>query len=446
MRKRLTALLLAGLVLLAAGCGQQTSAGDPAAEQTSPEEGFAENAEALYDFGTVQIGLPVESLDLLIVETGGDDCGEDRPLYPRELMRVYEKASVEAAEAAFGDSSGTGFLWGIVVMDQAAFEQFLQYETAGCHIFARSDTLYFGKTHPTDVQFFRENGEINSLSQDWQQWESLNALGDRVCADVIQRNGLTPYSLQEVWARPFTWEGQHAYVKYYPYHSFDGSTAEFDTLVLSQPAGQGEGGLWCVERVFDMFGNSYLRFPDTHLTAADYYAALQAECDAGQHPELLTPLGAARAFVSEWYGVEATEENTVLTDGIDSDYTETNQAMSRTVSALLVRPETVTDEEVLDCIGSFRGDTWGVMGRNFYGSDWWPPLQAALESAAVGDGQTERDRSMMSFYLTSYGRYAEFTGGLLKQQRKADPEAFQTALEEFSPYQQKTLLAAADTE
>ena len=144
--------------------------------------------------------------------------------------------------------------------------------------------------------------------------------------------------------------------------------------------------------------------------------------------------------------MEATEENTVLTDGIDSDYTETNQAMSRTVSALLVRPETVTDEEVLDCIGSFRGDTWGVMGRNFYGSDWWPPLQAALESAAVGDGQTERDRSMMSFYLTSYGRYAEFTGGLLKQQRKADPEAFQTALEEFSPYQQKTLLAAADTE
>ena len=220
--------------------------------------------------------------------------------------------------------------------------------------------------------------------------------------------------------------------------------SEFRTLVLSQPAKQGEGGLWCVERVFDVFGNSYFRFPDTHLAAADYYAALQAECDAGKHPELLTPLGAAGAFIAERYGEEATAENAVLTDGIDSDYTKTNLTMSRTISTLLVWPEQVTDEELLTCIGSFRSDTWGVMGRHFYGSDWWTPLQAALESAAVGDGQAERDRSVMALYFTSYGPYKDFIQNLLWTQQKADPEAFRTALETFAPDQQSILLAAVE--
>ena len=82
------------------------------------------------------------------------------------------------------------------------------------------------------------------------------------------------------------------------------------------------------------------------------------------------------------------------------------------------------------------------MGRNFYGSDWWTPLQAALENAAVGDGQADRDRSMMKFYLTAYGQYADFTGSLLQAQQAADPEAFQAVLEEFYPEQQSILLAA----
>ena len=116
--------------------------------------------------------------------------------------------------------------------------------------------------------------------------------------------------------------------------------------------------------------------------------------------------------------------------------------MSRVIASLLVQPEEVTDQEVLDCIGAFRNDTWGVMGRCFYGSDWWTPLQAALESAAVGDGQADRDRSMMKFYLTSYGQYADFIAGLLQTQRAADPEVFQAVLEEFYPEQQSVLLAA----
>ena len=72
-------------------------------------------------------------------------------------------------------------------------------------------------------------------------------------------------------------------------------------LSLSQPVRQGEGGIWCVERV--RFVYSEYDWTDTQLvfpaalgidqTAADYYAQLQAACDAGEQTELLTPRGAA---------------------------------------------------------------------------------------------------------------------------------------------------------
>lgn len=433
MRKRLFSLCLAGLLLLAAGCGQVEPV-SPAPE-TPPEEA----AEPI-DPHTLRIEIPEEYRDLLIVTTDFPTADEHRV----SLLSVQEKASVEAMEKDYGSGAGGGFLFGISAMDQVGFEQFLQYDYSGCDVFARDETWYYAKTYPTDVQFYRSGDMFDTQSEDWKQWETLNALGDQVCRDFVDRNGLTPYSQWKVRNQPFTWEGDHAYAKYYTYYSFDGSKDQFDTLLLSQPAKQGEGGLWCVERFYDEYGSLYLYFPESDAPAAEYYAALQAECDKGEHPELLTPLGAAKDFVanSSWYSDTPTDENVELTEGIDSDYSETNQRMSRVIASLLVRPGEVTDQEVLDCIDAFRNDTWGVMGRRFYGSDWWTPLQEALENAAVGDGQVDRDRSMMKFYLTSYGRYADFIGGLLQSQRAADSAAFQTVLEEFYPEQQSALLAA----
>ena len=433
MRKRLISLCLSGLLLLTAGCGQ-TEPVSPTPE-TPPEEA----AEPI-DPHTLNIEIPEEYRDLLIITTDFPTADEHRI----SLLSVQEKASAEAMEKDFGSGAGGGFLFGISAMDQVGFEQFLQYDYSGCDVFARDETWYYAKTYPTDVQFYRSGDMFDTQSEDWKQWETLNALGDQVCRDFVDRNGLTPYSQWKVRNQPFTWEGDHAYAKYYTYYSFDGSKYQFDTLLLSQPAKQGEGGLWCVERFYDEYGSLYLYFPESGVPAAEYYAALQAECDKGEHPELLTPLGAAKDFVanSGWYSDTPTDENVELTEGIDSDYSETNQRMSRVIASLLVRPGEVTDQEVLDCIDAFRNDTWGVMGRRFYGSDWWTPLQEALENAAVGDGQVDRDRSMMKFYLTSYGRYADFIGGLLQSQRTADSAAFQTVLEEFYPEQQSALLAA----
>ena len=435
MHKSLLSLCLTGLLLLTAGCGQ--------AEPVSPvpETPSEETAEPI-DPHSLKIEIPEKYRDLLIVTTEFEETDE----HWVSLLSVQEKASVEAMEKDYGSGAGGGFLFGISAMDQVGFEQFLQYDYSGCDVFARDETWYYAKTYPTDVQFYRSGDMFDTQSEDWKQWETLNALGDQVWQDFMDRNGLTPYSQWEVRNRPFTWEGNHAYAKYYTYYNFDGSKSEFNTLLLSQPVKQGAGGLWCVERFYDEYGNLCLYFPESDVPAAEYYAALQSECDAGLHPELLTPLGAARDFVSSSgrYSDTATDENVELTDNVDNDYMETNLRMSRVIASLLVWPDEVTDQEVLDCVGAFRIDTWGVMGRNFYGSDWWTPLQTALENAAVGSGQADRDRSMMRFYLTSSGQYADFIGGLLQIQRAAESETFQEVLEEFYPEQQSVLLAAVE--
>ena len=441
MRKRIFALLLA-LVLTAAGCGQR----QPAATLEEPANEPAEDAVAVYDCGTVQIALPMEYLEQLIVETGGYFCQTEADMlaYPRTLMMVYEKASVEAAEADFGDAEGLGFLWGFCELDQAAYEQFLRADGSGFQLFAKSGDLYYVYIFPTDVQFHRSNmADLAPGSEDFKSWEALNTLGAELCQDIIQRNGLTPYSTAEIYDREFTYAGQHAYVKYYTYFNFDGSTREYDTLVLSQPAVQGQGGIWCVERMYDAHGNMYLWFPESDTTAAEHYKQLQGACDAGLREDVLMPIGAAQVFVSEFFGREAGAECFEVTARPDTAYMETNRNMSALVSSLLAGRE-VDGLELLDCMGSFTTDNWGVLGRYHYGSDWWPPLSAALEEAAVGEEQAARDRNMLNLYLVSYGEYALSILECLRTQQAADPAAFEEVLRTYSADEQALLRAVLE--
>lgn len=437
MRKRFLSLLLAGLLTLTVGCGQQS-----APVEESPDAPEVQEPTEPVDPRTLEWSIPEEYLDLLIVDTELEDADE----HWVSLVTVHEKASVEAAEAEWGDGAGTGFLFGLCALDQIAFEQFLQYDMAGTFVFARGGGWYYAKTFATDVQFYRQDGEIDTESEDWATWEELNTLGETVCQDFVTRNGLEPYTALDIQTAPFTWEGEHAYAQYYEYYSVDGSRDEFYTLLLSQPARQGEGGIWCVDRMYDLLGYQYLNFGPEDVTAAEYYESLQAECDAGQHPELLTPLGAAKAYVTDttWLSGEGTDENVVLVDRLDTEYIEVNQKISQLLAALIWQPEEATEQEILDAIGSFRSDTWGVMSRRNYGSDWWGPLQEALERVAVGDGQAERDAAMMHFFTTAYGPYAQFIGQQLSAQRDADPDAFLTALKDFDPNYQTAILAAVE--
>jgi hypothetical protein len=113
--------------------------------------------------------------------------------------------------------------------------------------------------------------------------------------------------------------GDHALVK------FPLSTGESCQLLLSQPAAQGDAGIWCAERWMDGNGYVYHITPQTTTDrAAAYYAALQAQCDEGHRADLLDPMQTALAYVTEELGQPVTRADlTLVRDARAADFYET---------------------------------------------------------------------------------------------------------------------------
>ena len=137
----------------------------------------------------ITFALPVEYAPQLLLDTGKDVWEPYQP-----LMSVYELASLEAAEADFGDSAGYGFLFEIGAIDAADLQDFLDRELPASWIFAKDSNRYYIYTEPTDVQLYRRGGEEAITDEDRETWSALSALGPIVREDTIQRNNLTPYS------------------------------------------------------------------------------------------------------------------------------------------------------------------------------------------------------------------------------------------------------------
>lgn len=449
-QKALPPLLLC--LLLLAGCGQGRAAAAPA------EEG----PQAL------EVVLPEEYLDLLVVTRGFPDRDTASNWYPLlsdaqraadaelaedpdshwfPLLSVSEKASVEAFQADTG-SGGAGFLFAAAAFDQVVYERHLSrvegdgFNSDGVSVFAKSGGWYYAMITPTDVQFYRSGGKIDRESGDWAQWQTLCGIGGQVCADAAERSGLTPFDESEFLSREFTYDGKHAYVNYYPDYITEGDTHTYDVLVLSQPVRQGEGGVWCVERVYDICGRVCPYFPDTGVPAADYYAELQAACDTGEHPELLLPLGAARAFVTGHYGDDILPGSFTLVSSINHAYIRASCRINHLLSNLQYGYK-VDDMDLLDCMSMFTRDNWDVLD-SFHNSGWWELLRNALEQAAVGEDQETRDLCMMRLYLSAHGAYREAAAGLLRAQRSAGPETFAAVLAECSGEEQALLRAALE--
>lgn len=418
------ALVLACLLALTA-CGGEADAREPAPDGT-PQDGGED--VTVYDCGGLNAALPSEYLDLLRVDT--DFPGAEESWRP--LISVYEKASYEAAMEDFG--GGGGFLFGFLVMDQAAFEQHISSDGSGIDVFATDGEQYYAYTYPTDVQFYRRDAESVPDHPDWPVWETLCELGPQVREDFLTRNNLQSFSVQDFLGQ-LDGGGDHVVLKYYPYFAKDGDARIYDQLLLHQPARQGAGGLWAVDQWLDVWGSQYLYFPDSGKPAAEHYAELQEACDAGEYPELLTPAGAAAAFVTDYFGHETAEGSFEEAREVDYAYMERNARLQELILDLEFRPEDVRDMDLLSCVGEASADNWGALGRHMYGSDWFDPLMDAVAKAAMGEDQQDRDRAVMAFLLATRDARTDFRtplSGVLRAQADADPDAFTAALAELS--------------
>ncbi len=429
-RLELFSLILACLLTLAA-CGGEAEDHD-AAQSPPDQDPPAQNGSVdvtVFDCGGLAVALPSRYLDLLRVDTDFHDAGESW----KPLISVYDKASYEAAEEAFGE--GGGFLFGFLEMDQAAFEQHISANGTGMEIFASDGgDRYFAYSYPTDVQFCRPTpgGIIDIESSDWKEWEELNRIGPLVREDFLTRNGLRPFDVQEFLDQRAE-AGGYVCVRYYPGDSGDGGMCLYYQLLLTQPARKGEGGVWAVDQWLDEYGNRSFYFPDSGMPSAEYYARLQAECDAGLRPEFLTPAGAAEAFVRDYFGYETAGSRFEQVSEVDYGYMERNRYLQQMDLDLLLDPDDVDGMELLDCIEEATAENWRLLSR--YGASWFRPLMDAVSKAAVGQDQQRRDRAVMAFLLAVRDEDADFQtppSAVLLAQETADPAAFRAALAELS--------------
>ena len=262
----------------------------------APKGALPEDA-VLYDLGDgLTLAIPNDISEEILVEFPAVE--QQEPNFPY----VYHRASYEAGIEDFG--SPAGFLFNLARYDQVEYEQSYLAADGGTGqvIFARDDQWYYGMGVPTDLQFYVGSDEIDFNSPEYQRWEYILSRITDIQADFAARNGLTLYDASADLDRPFLWEGEHRYVEC---RSADGSVSL--TLLLSQPAKQGDGGIWCVERSYEKQYDVWNRELPTgiQIPAAEYYADLQAQVDTGHRPGLLDPIQAAM----DWYRTKYDTEN-----------------------------------------------------------------------------------------------------------------------------------------
>lgn len=325
--KRLCSALLALCVLMLAGCAKKDEpapvvppapppAVEPVPAQPEPEPPEEDDSVAVLGIHGLKVPVPKGYLDLLVIETELEAWNAHRT----PLVSFAEKASVEAGKLDNHDEDwGDGMLCILSRLDRIGFEDWLSSSgpDMGEHLFARGgENAYYLVSYPTDVRIYRAGGtnrpaeEIEGLDS----WIELNDWAEALPGEIAALNGLTAYDASELFAADYTYAGEHAELGY----RVPGDPMDLILLELSQPAAQGEGGVWCVERVRYVYSD--YNFTDTQLvfpvalgadeTAEDYYARLQSECDAGEHPELLTPRGAALDYArhAAWLFGEDTSE------------------------------------------------------------------------------------------------------------------------------------------
>lgn len=303
-KPKTAAYTLIAVILIAALATGCTFTG-PKSENDSSDDNINQS-KTLFDCGGLTVAIPGEYADRLYIS---EDIPEDSP--EDQLFRVYDKQSYEASLNNPGESSEEGFMLAIVRHNQAEHERYLSSKDGGLRFFAKDKDYYYGYRVANDFHFLLFSNYPYTEDADRS---NLKAAVKAISEDFVSRNKLTKYSDDEFWAREFSYDSEHVFINYYPLYAdweqLVGCKYEdlVYTLVLSQPAKQSENGIWCVERWYDSGRGELVHhcFPaydnQTDMPAAEYYAQLQAECDAGTRPELLDPMQVAMEFAATQFG------------------------------------------------------------------------------------------------------------------------------------------------
>lgn len=330
--KKTLSLILALCALLLSGCAKQPSAPErvqaPEESQapavTAPAETVPETAQPAETVpetahfegntetvcGELVLQIPCEYAELLITDIMPEAWDE----HWTPLFSLSELDSLTAFERDHPDGEwGTGWLCTVSRLDRIGFEEYVCEDNTGSALFARDgDDRYYIISRPTGVRLYRSGDVPDEASQ--EQWQKLSEWAETLTDSLIERNSLTPYDASELFRYDYTYAGKHVELAC----RFPDEPMDLAVLSLSQPERQGEGGIWCVERVLYVYSEfgltvTQLVFPAAlgfDETAAEHYARLQRECDAGEHSELLTPEGAAVHYarlVSWQFGEDISE-------------------------------------------------------------------------------------------------------------------------------------------
>lgn len=237
--------------------------------------------------------------EYVVITAGGIEYPIPKEYYPLLTVNIDEiTGAISISETASyengqkdhpGVDYGDGWLITLEPTDELGMERTLPNDWGGAWVAAVTrDGGYLLKYNATDVRFYPEGGvAMGSEDPAVQQWMELSEWAEGLTQEVIDRNGFTPF---DGYGREYWYEGEHREFK------ISGDTS----AVVSQPVRKGEGGIWAVEQIVfyytDGSRSPRLVFPSSYgieEASSDYYARLQEECDAGLHPEYLTPETAA---------------------------------------------------------------------------------------------------------------------------------------------------------
>lgn len=173
VKKTLALLLALVMVFALAACSQK--ADEPKESAPAGDENEQKEA-AVFEKDGYKLTVPAEYADLVVVDTEAEDL----------LFSVSEKASLEA-----DDTEGSGWLFGVSVVDEARLHEMLTADMSGADVFARDgEGNYYIFCHPTDVRIARE-GEITEA--DSEQWAALCEWAAGMKETFAAENGLETY-------------------------------------------------------------------------------------------------------------------------------------------------------------------------------------------------------------------------------------------------------------